>query len=80
MKLLQLIKRKLNINKLKETLRLIFKVVYYKFCIILNDVARLRNDFILMFVTQRLNYNIRRRLSVRKTRRNNLKYNSLSSS
>ncbi len=77
---LQLIKRKLNINKSKEPLRLTFKVVYYEFHIIFNDVARLRSDFMLMFVTQRLNYNVRRRLSVKETRRNNLKYNSSSSS
>ncbi len=76
MRFLQLIKRKLNINKLKETLRLTFEVVYYEFHIIFNDVVRLKSDFILMFVTQRLNYNVKRRLSVKKTRRNNLKYNS----
>ncbi len=80
MRFLQLIKRKLNINKLKKTLKLTFKVVYYKFHIIFNDVVRLRNHFMLMFVTQRLNYNVRRRLSIKKTRRNNLKYNSSSSS
>jgi len=80
MRFLQLIKRKLNINKSKETLKLIFEIVYYEFYIIFNDVARLRSDFMLMFVTQRLNYNVKRRLSVKKTRRNNLKYNSLLSS
>ncbi len=78
MRSFQLIKRKLNINKLKEILRLTFKVVYYEFHIIFNDVARLRNDFMLMFVTQRLNYNVRKRLNVKKTRRNNFKYNSSS--
>ncbi len=80
MRFLQLIKRKLNINKLKETFRLTFEVVYYEFYIIFNDVARLRNDFMLMFVIQRLNYNVRKRLNVKKTRRNNLKYHSSSSS
>ncbi len=79
MRSFQLIKRKLNINKLKEILKLIFEVVYYEFYIIFNDVARLRNNFMLMFVTQRLNYNVKRRLSVKETRRNNLKYNSSSS-
>jgi len=60
MRFLQLIKRKLNINKLKEILKLIFEVVYYEFHIIFNDVARLRSNFILMFMTQRLNYNVRK--------------------
>ncbi len=72
-------KRKLNINKLKETFKLTFKVVYYEFYIIFNDVIRLKSNFILMFVTQRLNYNVKRRLVIKETRRNNLKYNSLSS-
>ncbi len=52
MRSFQLIKRKLNINKLKEILRLTFEVVYHEFHIIFNDVARLRSDFMLMFVTQ----------------------------
>ncbi len=47
-------------NKLKEILKLIFEVVYHEFYIIFNDVVRLRNDFILIFVTQRLNYNVRK--------------------
>ena len=67
MRSFQLIKRKLNINKLKEILKLIFEVVYYEFYIIFNDVVRLRNNFMLMFVTQRLNYNVRKRLNVKET-------------
>ncbi len=67
-------------NKSRKTLKLTFKVVYYEFHIIFNDVVRLKSNFMLMFVTQRLNYNVRKRLNVKKTRRNNLKYNSLSSS
>ncbi len=76
MRFFQLIKRKLNINKSKEILKLTFEVIYYEFYIIFNDVARLKDDFILIFVTQRLNYNVRKRFSIKKTRRNNLKYNS----
>ncbi len=79
MRLFQLIKRKLNINKLKKTFKLTFEVIYYEFYIIFNDVIRLKSNFILMFVTQRLNYNVKRRLVIKETRRNNLKYNSLSS-
>ncbi len=66
MRSFQLIKRKLNINKLKEILKLTFEVVYHEFHIIFNDVARLRNDSMLIFVTQRLNYNVKRRLNVKK--------------
>ncbi len=79
MRFLQLIKRKLNINKLKKILKLTFEIVYHEFHIIFNDVVRLRSNFMLIFVTQRLNYNVRKRLNVKKTRRNNLKYNSSSS-
>jgi len=79
MKFLQLIEWKLNINKLKEILRLTFEVIYHEFHIIFNDVARSRSDSMLMFMTQRSNYNVRRRFRVRETWQNNLKYNSSSS-
>jgi hypothetical protein len=79
MKFLQLIKRKLNINKLKETLRSIFEVIYYKFHIIFNNVSRSRSDSMLMFMTQRSNYNVRRWFRIRETWWNNFKYNSSSS-
>jgi hypothetical protein len=78
MKSLQFIKWKLNINKLKETLRSIFEVIYHKFHIIFNDVSRLRSDFMLMFMTQRSNYNVRRWFRVRETWWNNFKYSFLS--
>ncbi len=80
MKSLQLIKWKLNINKLKETLRSTFEVIYHEFHIIFNDVTRSRSDSMLMFMIQRSNYNVRRWFKVRETWWNNLKYNSLSSS
>ena len=79
MKSLQFIKWKLNINKLKETLRSLFEVIYYEFHIIFNDVARSRSDSMLIFMTQRSNYNVRKWLRIRKIWWNNLKYNSLSS-
>ena len=60
MRFLQLIKWKLNINKLKETFRSTFEVIYHKFHIIFNDVMRSRSDFMLMFMTQQSNYNVRR--------------------
>jgi len=60
MKFLQLIKQKLNINKLKEILRLTFEVIYHKFHIIFNDIMRSRSDSMLMFMTQQLNYNVRK--------------------
>ncbi len=78
MKSLQLIKWKLNINKSKEIIRLAFEVIYHKFHIIFNDVVRSRSDSMLMFMTQRSNYNVRRQLRVRKTQQDNLKYNSSS--
>jgi len=78
MRFLQLIKRKLNINKSKEIIRSTFEVIYYEFHIIFNDVARLRSDFMLMFMTQRSNYNVRRWFRVRETWQDNLKYNSSS--
>ncbi len=34
----------------------------------------------LIFVIQRLNYNVKKRLNIKKTPRNNFKYNSLLSS
>ncbi len=67
MKLFQLIKWKLNINKSKEIIRLTFEVIYHKFHIIFNDVARSRSDSMLMFMTQWSNYNVRRWLKVRET-------------
>ncbi len=79
MKFLQLIKWKLNINKLKEIIRSTFEVIYHKFHIIFNDVTRSRSDSMLMFVTQRSNYNVRRWFKVRETWQDNLKYNSSSS-
>ncbi len=79
MKSLQLIKRKLNINKSKEIIRSTFEVIYHEFHIIFNDVIKSRSDFMLMFVTQWSNYNVRKWLKVRKTQKNNLKYNSSSS-
>jgi len=60
MKFLQFIKQKLNINKLKEILRSIFEIIYHEFHIIFDDVSRKKSDFILMFMTQRSNYNVRR--------------------
>jgi hypothetical protein len=60
MRFLQLIKQKLNINKLKEILRSIFEIIYHKFYIIFNDVSRSRSDSMLMFMTQRSNYNVRK--------------------
>ena len=60
MKSLQLIKQKLNINKSKKIIRLTFEVIYYEFHIIFNDVARSRSDSMLMFMTQRSNYNVRK--------------------
>ncbi len=60
MKSLQLIEWKLNINKLKEILRSTFKIIYHEFHIIFNDVTRSRSDSMLMFMTQRSNYNVRR--------------------
>jgi len=78
MRSLQLIKWKLNINKSKEIIRLTFEVIYHEFHIIFNDVARSRSDSMLMFMTQRSNYNVRRWLRVRKTWWDNLKYNSSS--
>ncbi len=80
MRFLQLIKRKLNINKSKEIIRLTFEVIYHEFYIIFNDVARSRSDSMLMFMTQRSNYNVRRWFRVRETWQDNLKYNSSSSS
>ncbi len=79
MRFLQFIKRKLNINKLKEIIRSTFEVIYHEFHIIFNDVARSRSDFMLMFMTQRSNYNVRRWFRVRETQWNNLKYNFSSS-
>ena len=79
MKSLQLIKWKLNINKSKEIIRSTFEVIYHEFYIIFNDVARSRSDSMLMFMTQRLNYNVRRWFKIRETWWNNLKYNSSSS-
>ena len=78
MKFLQLIEWKLNTNKLKKTLRSTFEVIYHEFHIIFNDVARSRSDSMLMFMTQRSNYNVRRWLRIRETWWNNLKYNSSS--
>ncbi len=78
MRSLQLIEWKLNINKLKETLRSTFEVIYHEFHIIFNDVTRSRSDFMLMFMTQRSNYNGKRQFRVRETWWNNLKYNSSS--
>ncbi len=78
MRSLQFIERKLNINKLKETLRLTFEVIYHEFHIIFNDVTRSRSDSMLMFMTQRSNYNVRRWLRVKETWWDNLKYNSSS--
>ncbi len=75
MKFLQLIKWKLNINKSKEIIRLTFEVIYHEFHIIFNDVTRLRSDFMLMFMTQWSNYNVKRQFKVRKIQQNNLKYN-----
>ncbi len=80
MRSLQLIERKLNINKSKEIIRSTFEVIYHKFHIIFNDVARSRSDSMLMFMTQRSNYNVRRWLKVKEIWWNNLKYNSSSSS
>ncbi len=80
MKFLQLIKWKLNINKSKEIIRSTFEVIYHEFHIIFNDVARSRSDSILMFMTQRSNYNVRRWFKVKETWWDNLKYNSSSSS
>ncbi len=80
MRFLQLIKRKLNTNKSKEIIRSTFEVIYHEFHIIFNDVTKSRSNFMLMFMTQRLNYNVRKWLRVRKTWRDNLKYNSSSSS
>ncbi len=60
MKFLQPIKWKLNINKSKEIIRLTFEVIYHEFHIIFNDVTRLRSDFMLMFMTQWSNYNVKR--------------------
>jgi hypothetical protein len=79
MKSFQLIKWKLNINKSKETLRSIFEIIYHKFHIIFNDVSRLKSDFMLMFMTQWSNYNVKRWFKVKETWQNNLKYNSSSS-
>ncbi len=79
MRFLQLIKWKLNINKSKEIIRLTFEVIYYEFHIIFNDVTRSRSDSILMFMTQRSNYNVRRWLRIKEIQWNNLKYNSSSS-
>jgi len=76
---LQLIKWKLNINKSKEIIRSTFEVIYHEFHIIFNDVMRSRSNSMLMFMTQRSNYNVRRWLRVRETWWNNLKYNSSSS-
>ncbi len=78
MRFLQLIKWKLNINKLKEIIRSTFEVIYHEFHIIFNDVTRSRSDSMLMFMTQQSNYNVRRWLRVRETWWNNLKYNSSS--
>ncbi len=80
MRFLQLIKRKLNINKSKKIIRSTFEVIYHKFHIIFNDVTRSRSDSMLMFIIQRSNYNVRRWLRIRETWWNNLKYNSSSSS
>ena len=79
MRFLQLIKWKLNINKSKKIIRSTFEVIYHEFHIIFNNVARSRSDSMLMFMTQRSNYNVRRRFRVRETWQNNLKYNSSSS-
>ena len=75
MRFLQFIKWKLNINKLKEILKSTFEVIYHEFHIIFNDVARSRSDFMLMFMTQWSNYNVRRWFRVRKTQQDNLKHN-----
>ena len=80
MRFLQLTKWKLNINKSKEIIRLTFEVIYHEFHIIFNDVTRLKSDSMLMFMTQRSNYNVRRWFKIRKTQQDNLKYNSSSSS
>ena len=79
MRLLQLIKWKLNINKSKEIIRLTFKVIYHEFHIIFNDVTRSRSDSMLMFMTQQSNYNVRKWLRVKETWWDNFKYNSSSS-
>ena len=78
MRFLQLIKWKLNINKSKEIIKSTFEVIYHEFHTIFNDVTRSRSDSMLMFMTQRSNYNVRRQLKVRETWWNNLKYNSSS--
>ncbi len=78
MKFLQLIKRKLNINKSKKIMRSTFEVIYHEFHIIFNDVARSRSNSMLMFMTQRSNYNVRKWFKVRETWWNNFKYNSSS--
>ncbi len=48
--------------------------------IIFNNVARSRSDFMLMFMTQQSNYNVRRWFRVRETWQDNFKYNSSLSS
>ncbi len=68
----------LNTNKLKEILRSTFEVIYHKFHIIFDDVTISRSDSMLMFMTQRSNYNVRRWFRVRETQQDNLKYNSSS--
>ncbi len=80
MKSLQLIERKLNTNKSKEIIRSTFEVIYHEFHIIFNDVTRSRSDSMLMFMTQRSNYNVRKWFRVREIQWDNLKYNSSSSS
>ena len=80
MRFLQLIKWKLNINKSKKIIRSTFKIIYHEFYIIFNDVARSRSDSMLMFMTQRSNYNVKRWFRVRETWWNNFKYNYSSSS
>ncbi len=78
MRFLQLIKWKLNINKSKEIIRSTFEIIYHKFHIIFNNVARSRSDSMLMFMTQWSNYNVRKWLRIRETWWNNFKYNSSS--
>ena len=78
MRFLQLIKWKLNINKSKEIIKSTFEVIYYEFHIIFNNVMRSRSDSMLMFMTQRSNYNVKRWFKVKETWWNNFKYNSSS--
>ncbi len=73
MKLFQLIKWKLNINKSREIIRSTFEIIYHKFHIIFNEVTRSRSNSMLMFMIQQSNYNVRKQFKVRETWWNNLK-------